>query len=99
VLITWYRGAKTALTLALHSPKLVSNVVAVDNCPINLPIGPDFLTYLEGMAKVEQQPVRTHAEADEIIRQFELVRPRLIIAGNTYLLTVRYRIHQSDSGC
>ncbi|OKP07370.1 Abhydrolase domain-containing protein C22H12.03 [Penicillium subrubescens] len=76
-------GAKTALTLALHSPKLVYNVVAVDNCPINLPIGPDFLTYLEGMAKVEQHTVRTHAEADEIIRQFELDPPvRLWLLSN-----------------
>lgn len=99
MLINCHRGAKTALTLALHSPKLVSNVVAVDNCPINLPIGPDFLRYLEGMATVEQQKVRTHAEADEIIRQFDPVWLRLIIAGNTSLLTVRYRIHQFDSGC
>ncbi|KAF3391296.1 hypothetical protein F1880_007748 [Penicillium rolfsii] len=76
-------GAKTALTLALHSPKLVSDVVAVDNCPINLPVGPDFLIYLESMAKAEQEKVRTHAEADEIIRQFDLDPPvRLWLLSN-----------------
>lgn len=76
----WHRGAKAALTLALHSPKLVSSVVAIDNCPINLPIGPDFLKYLEGMAKAEQQQVRTHAEADEKLRQYELVRSTQIMS-------------------
>lgn len=77
-----HRGAKTALTLALHSPKLVSSVVAVDNCPINLPVASDFLKYLESMAEAEQQRVRTHADADEILRQFDLVRPKKMTSSN-----------------
>lgn len=71
--MTFARGAKTALIVALHSPNLVSNVVAVDNCPISLPIAPDFLKYLESMAKAERANVRTHLEADEILRQYDLV--------------------------
>ncbi|CEJ57687.1 hypothetical protein PMG11_06371 [Penicillium brasilianum] len=76
-------GAKTALTLALHTPKLVSNIVAVDNCPIKLPVASDFLKYLESMEKAEQEQVRTHAEADEILREYKLDPPvRLWLLSN-----------------
>lgn len=86
------------MTLALHSPKLVSSVVAVDNCPVNLPVASDFLEYLKGMAQAEKQQVRTHAEADEILRQFDLVRLGLIMSWWDPELTELYRIHQCDFG-
>ncbi|KAJ5355162.1 uncharacterized protein N7496_012374, partial [Penicillium cataractarum] len=76
-------GAKTALTLALNSPKLVSSVVAVDNCPIKLPVATDFLNYLESMGEAEREQVRTHAEADEILREYDLDPPvRLWLLSN-----------------
>jgi pyrimidine operon attenuation protein/uracil phosphoribosyltransferase len=62
------RGAKTAMTLALGSPDLVSKVVAVDNGPIELPLSPDFKVYLESMAKVQSMRVTTHREADKILQ-------------------------------
>ena len=68
------RGAKTALTLALHAPDLVSDVVAVDNCPISLPIPGDFQKYMEGLIEVEQARVRTHMEGERILAKFEEVR-------------------------
>ena len=86
------------MTLALHSPKLVSSVVAVDNCPVNLPVASDFLKYLEGMAEAEQQQVRTHAEADEVLRQFDLVSLWLIMSWWNPELTEPCRIHRCDSG-
>ncbi|KAJ5698709.1 Alpha/Beta hydrolase protein [Penicillium macrosclerotiorum] len=64
-------GAKTALTVALHSPNLVSNIVAVDNCPIHLPLVADFSRYLEGMKEIDKMQVRTHVEAEEILRRYE----------------------------
>ncbi|KAJ5573716.1 Alpha/Beta hydrolase protein [Penicillium hispanicum] len=64
-------GAKTALSLALHSPDLIENVVAIDNCPIKLPLSEDFPRYLEAMAKVRDAQVKTHSEADEILKQCE----------------------------
>ncbi|KAJ5083804.1 Alpha/Beta hydrolase protein [Penicillium angulare] len=57
-------GAKTAMTLALGSPDLVSDIVAVDNGPIELPLSPDFKKYLEAMAKIQSADVSTHLEAD-----------------------------------
>ncbi|KAJ5895216.1 Alpha/Beta hydrolase protein [Penicillium taxi] len=64
-------GAKAALSLALHSPHLVKDVVAVDNCPIELPLTPDFLKYVEAMESVNEAQVRTHKEADEILKDIE----------------------------
>ncbi|KAJ5672382.1 Alpha/Beta hydrolase protein [Penicillium longicatenatum] len=63
-------GAKTAMTLALGSPDLVSKVVAVDNGPIELPLSPDFKIYLKSMAKVQSMRVTTHREADKILQDF-----------------------------
>lgn len=67
------RGAKTALTLALHSPALIQNVVAIDNCPIERPLSEDFPLYLEGMARVKNAQVKSHSEADEILKEVEKV--------------------------
>ncbi|GIK07143.1 hypothetical protein Aspvir_002798 [Aspergillus viridinutans] len=64
-------GAKTALTLALQLPHLVSDVVAIDNCPIHLPLMDDFPRYLKGMAKVSDAKVKTHHEAEMILREYE----------------------------
>lgn len=74
LIILSFRGAKTALTLALHAPDLISNVVAIDNGPIHLPLTEEFPRYLRGMAKVEDMQVRTHREADRILKEYEEVR-------------------------
>ncbi|EAW20380.1 putative alpha/beta hydrolase [Aspergillus fischeri NRRL 181] len=76
-------GAKTALTLALQLPELVSDVVAIDNCPIHLPLVDDFPRYLEGMAKVGDAKVKTHHEAEKILREYEDSLPiRIFLLSN-----------------
>ena len=67
------RGAKTAMTLALRYPNLVSKVVAIDNGPIHLPLKSYFPKYLQGMAKAEGAKVKSHLEADAILREYETV--------------------------
>ena len=52
---------------------MVSDLVAIDNGPIDLPLSPDFQKYLDSMANIEQQKVRTHIEADQILRDYESV--------------------------
>ncbi|OGE56236.1 hypothetical protein PENARI_c003G02016 [Penicillium arizonense] len=64
-------GAKTAMTLALRYPNLVSKVVAIDNGPIHLPLKSYFPKYLQGMAKAEGAKVKSHLEADAILREYE----------------------------
>ena len=49
----------------------MSNIVAVDNGPIALPIPNDFKKYMEGLAEVEQAQVPTHAEGERILAKFE----------------------------
>lgn len=57
------------MTLALGSPNLVSEVVAVDNGPIELPLSPEFKIYLESMEKIHSMRVTTHREADIILQE------------------------------
>ncbi|KAB8069767.1 Alpha/Beta hydrolase protein [Aspergillus leporis] len=64
-------GAKTALTLALNSPGLVSKVIAIDNCPIHLPLTEEFPRYLRAMAEVQDAGVKSHQEGDMILRKYE----------------------------
>ena len=61
------------MTLALHSPNLINSVVAIDNCPIQLPLDEEFSKYLEGMATIQDAQVKTHKEADEILKPWEAV--------------------------
>ncbi|EHA24050.1 hypothetical protein ASPNIDRAFT_180050, partial [Aspergillus niger ATCC 1015] len=64
-------GAKTALTLALESPTLIKDVVAIDNCPIRLPLESDFVRYLEGLARLRDERITDHLQADKILSQYE----------------------------
>lgn len=57
------------MTLALDSPDLVSDVVAIDNGPIELPLVPDFQKYLKAMGKIDNARVTTHLEADKILAE------------------------------
>ncbi|KAL5358363.1 Alpha/Beta hydrolase protein [Aspergillus floccosus] len=69
-------GAKTALALALHSPAMISNVIAVDNGPIRLPIPAEFQRYLVALAKVQQSQIKSHAEGDRILADYEAASSR-----------------------
>ncbi|KAJ5736709.1 Alpha/Beta hydrolase protein [Penicillium malachiteum] len=82
-------GAKTAMTLALGSPDLVSNVVAVDNGPIELALVPDFEKYLDAMAEIHSKQVPTHLEADKILRETVTVSTRSVLSDEIKLLTSR----------
>ncbi|EZF34310.1 hypothetical protein H109_01255 [Trichophyton interdigitale MR816] len=73
ILIGHSMGAKTALTLALRFPSLVSSVIAIDNGPIRLPLTDDFPRYIRGMRHIQSQatPVSSLSEADALLSQFE----------------------------
>ncbi|PYI30222.1 alpha/beta-hydrolase [Aspergillus indologenus CBS 114.80] len=64
-------GAKTAMTLALESPNLIKDVVAIDNGPIHLPLRSDFLRYLQGLARLQEERITSHRQADEILAAYE----------------------------
>lgn len=61
------------MTLALRSPKMVANLVAVDNAPVGVALNKDFAQYIRGMHKIQDSNVTRQAEADRILRDFEQV--------------------------
>ncbi|EEH02971.1 abhydrolase domain-containing protein [Histoplasma capsulatum G186AR] len=64
-------GAKTAMTVALRCPKLVSSVVAVDNAPISATLGNQFAKYVKGMQEIERANFTKQSDADRILQQYE----------------------------
>ncbi|KAG5919671.1 hypothetical protein E4U53_003968, partial [Claviceps sorghi] len=78
-------GAKTAMTLALRSPELVSSVVAVDNAPVDVALNGDFTKYIRAMKKIQGAKITRQAEADRILQNFEESLPiRQFLLGNLY---------------
>jgi pimeloyl-ACP methyl ester carboxylesterase len=61
------------MTLALRSPDLVDNIVAVDNAPIDAALLGDFAKYVQGMKRIEEAGVTRQAEADKILEEYEKV--------------------------
>lgn len=61
------------MALALRSPDMVNDLVAVDNAPIDATLGSDFGRYIQGMRKIDDAEVTRQAEADEILRPYEEV--------------------------
>ncbi|KAL8944402.1 MAG: hypothetical protein Q9216_000453 [Gyalolechia sp. 2 TL-2023] len=68
-------GAKVAMTVALRSPEALGALISVDNAPIDANLASDFRKYLEGMQEIEEAEVKKQVEADQILRQYEDVRP------------------------
>jgi hypothetical protein len=68
-----YRGAKTAMTLALKSPDMIQNIVSVDNAPQDVALLSNFGQYIQGMKKIEEAGITKQAEADEILKDYEEV--------------------------
>lgn len=62
------------MTVALHDPSLVANLISVDNAPVDAALGSDFGKYMQGMRKVEKAKVQKQTEADEILQAYEEVR-------------------------
>ncbi|KAF4459365.1 alpha beta fold family [Fusarium albosuccineum] len=78
-------GAKTSMALALRSPELVADIVAVDNAPVDVTLGRDFAEYIRGMKKIQDAKVTRQSEADEILAEYEESLPiRQFLLGNLY---------------
>ncbi|KUI58874.1 hypothetical protein VP1G_06120 [Cytospora mali] len=78
-------GAKAAMTLALRSPELVKDIIAVDNAPVDAVLGTDFAKYVRNMKKIEEADVSSLKEADAIMAEVEESLPiRQFLLGNLY---------------
>ena len=67
------RGAKTAMTVALDAPSLVSALIPVDNAPVNAALQSDFGKYVRGMQRIESAGVTKQSDADKILADYEPV--------------------------
>ncbi|KAI1261290.1 alpha beta hydrolase fold family [Xylariaceae sp. FL1019] len=78
-------GAKVAMTLALSQPSLITDLVAVDNAPVDTSIPRSFASYVHGLRKIQEASVSRQTEADAIFSEFEKELPvRQFILGNLY---------------
>ncbi|KAK1997079.1 alpha/beta-hydrolase [Colletotrichum falcatum] len=78
-------GAKAAMTLALKSPELVQNIVAVDNAPVDAVLESSFSKYIQALKKIEAANITRQAEADQILQGYENSLPiRQFLLGNLY---------------
>lgn len=62
------------MTLALKSPELVQDIVAVDNAPVDAVLESSFSKYIQGLKRIEAANITKQAEADEILKDYEDVR-------------------------
>ena len=59
------------MTVALRSPEYVSDLVAVDNAPVDAALKTAFAHYVKGMKMIEDAGVTRQSEADAILRDYE----------------------------
>ncbi|KAK6534657.1 hypothetical protein TWF281_005963 [Arthrobotrys megalospora] len=64
-------GAKVAMSVALRSPSLIQDIIAVDNAPVNAQLGRQFAQYLQAMNRIENTAIINMKEADEILAAYE----------------------------
>ncbi len=84
-----HRGAKTAMTLALAQPSLISDLVSVDNAPIDATLNRTFATYIRGMRHIEEAGVTRQSEADAILTSYEPdVGIRQFLLGNMHRIAM-----------
>ncbi|KAI1391138.1 alpha/beta-hydrolase [Hypoxylon trugodes] len=78
-------GAKTAMTLALSQPSLISSLISVDNAPIDAALGGPFARYVQGMRRIDEANVTKQADADKILAEYESELPiRQFLLGNLH---------------
>ncbi|KAI0012804.1 alpha/beta-hydrolase [Xylariaceae sp. FL0662B] len=78
-------GAKTAMTVALSEPDLISDLVSVDNAPVDAQLNGGFGKYVQAMRRVNQAGVTRLGEADKILAEYEKdIAIRQFLLGNLH---------------
>lgn len=61
------------MTIALRTPEKVSDIIAVDNAPVDGILSSGFSGYVRGMKKIEAAKVTRLSDADKILQEVEPV--------------------------
>lgn len=76
-------GAKTAMTLALKHPEIITDIVSVDNAPLDAALLSNFGKYIQGMKRIDEAGITRQADADNILKDYEESLPiRQFLLGN-----------------
>ncbi|CAK7270005.1 hypothetical protein SEPCBS57363_003886 [Sporothrix epigloea] len=87
-------GAKTAMVIALKSPDLVRDIVAVDNAPIDAALLSNFGKYVRGMKEIDHANVNRQSEADKILQPYEKsLTIRHFLMGNMHRVRTAHGEH------
>lgn len=79
-------GAKAAMTVALRQKYPISNLISVDNAPVDAALKSDFAKYVQAMRKIAEANLTKQSQADAILQEYE---PHLAI--RQFLLSNLYR--------
>jgi hypothetical protein len=83
------------MTLALHEPDLIANLIAVDNAPVDAALGSDFAHYIQGMMKIDDAGVTRQVEADKILEPYEKsLAIRQFLLGNLHRPSTDSKTHK-----
>lgn len=61
------------MALALRSPRMIKDIVSVDNAPVDAVLSSDFPKYVRAMKKIEEANVSSNSAADAILAEVEEV--------------------------
>lgn len=71
------------MTFALKYPSQISDIVSIDNAPIDAALLSNFGKYIQGMHAIESASISRQAEADAILSSYEKDLPiRQFLLGN-----------------
>lgn len=65
------------MTLALTEPGMVSDIIAVDNAPLDTTLSSEFSSYIRGMMKIDDADVKLRTDADQMLSPYEEVPPTM----------------------
>lgn len=68
-------GAKTAMAVALRKKTPISNLISVDNAPVDAALHSGFAKYVKGMKKIEEAGFKKQSEADAVLMEYEESMP------------------------
>ena len=65
----------TVSTSTAEEKRLIGKLVVIDISPAVGPVSNEFKKYIQAMLEIERREVRSRKEADEILQEYEPVRP------------------------
>jgi pimeloyl-ACP methyl ester carboxylesterase len=68
-------GAKTVMAVALRKRVPISNLIPIDNSPVDAALKSDFGKYVDGMRAIEAAKPSKQSDADAILKPYENALP------------------------